>query len=430
MNLNKGQNYLTALPKFITSPKKIKCSKHPDNIANSYCTDCEIFICNHTGCGNTHLFHQIENLDDLIFNQILPKLKELININSKYLNNEKELNKNKVVKSFINLSNKSLKKKIIEEKENINNKFLECYTEIQNLREEYFSQIDIITNNIKTNLDNLSKNFINQKLNELNKDLIKKINLSDNNLETLIKKIGKKDYISNMNNIIKDNKSIKKENINNEKLNKKLNEFEKMKENSFEEINKKIVNLFNNIIKNIKNEYDSLIKNNKDLNKSIKDNSWISQKKLSFINYSSSQILGIDLDLFIRDLENKINNERKLNGNKQPLTWDNDLSNAIEDYFQMMNKQNNGIIDLNNLQNEIKNILIESYYYDNNYLNNIISIPYINDVVDIDKIFNYIVKYSNKNIYNENYNIIGINGEISRIDSSKINLILNLGIFN
>ena len=233
-----------------------------------------------------------------------------------------------------------------------------------------------------------------------------------------------------MNNIIKDNKSIKKENINNEKLNKKLNEFEKMKENSFEEINKKIVNLFNNIIKNIKNEYDSLIKNNKDLNKSIKDNSWISQKKLSFINYSSSQILGIDLDLFIRDLENKINNERKLNGNKQPLTWDNDLSNAIEDYFLMINKQNNGIIDSNNLQNEIKNILIESYYYDNNYLNNIISIPYINDVVDIDKIFNYIVKYSNKNIYNENYNIIGINGEISRIDSSKINLILNLGIFN
>ena len=27
-------------------------------------------------------------------------------------------------------------------------KFLECYTEIQNLREEYFSQIDIITDNI------------------------------------------------------------------------------------------------------------------------------------------------------------------------------------------------------------------------------------------------------------------------------------------
>ena len=77
MNLNISQNYLISLPKFITSPKKIKCSKHPDNIANSYCTDCEIFICSHTGCGNTHLFHQVENLDDLLFTQILPKLKEI-----------------------------------------------------------------------------------------------------------------------------------------------------------------------------------------------------------------------------------------------------------------------------------------------------------------------------------------------------------------
>ena len=243
--------------------------------------------------------------------------------------------------------------------------------------------------------------------------------------------IGKKDYISNMSNIINDNNSIKKENMNNEKLNKKLDEFEKIKEKNFEQINKKVINFFNTITKNIiKKEYDNLINNKNDLNKIIKKNSLISQKILSVIQFSSSQLLGIDLALFIRDLENKINNERKLKGNKQPLNWDNDLSNSIEDYFQIRNKNNNGNIDLNNLQNEIKNILIESYYYDNNYLNNIISIPYINDVLDIDKIFEYIVKYSNQNIFNEKYNIIGINGEISRIDSSKINLILNLGIFN
>lgn len=82
-SFNFTSNYLNVLPQFLSKPRQIKCSNHNENIANSFCSDCGIFICKQTGCGNTHLFHQVENLDDLIFNQILSKLNELININSK-----------------------------------------------------------------------------------------------------------------------------------------------------------------------------------------------------------------------------------------------------------------------------------------------------------------------------------------------------------
>ena len=62
-------NYLKILPQFLSKPRQIKSSNHIENTANSFYTDCGIFICKQIECGNTHIFHQVENLDYLIFNQ-------------------------------------------------------------------------------------------------------------------------------------------------------------------------------------------------------------------------------------------------------------------------------------------------------------------------------------------------------------------------
>ena len=134
----------------------------------------------------------------------------------------------------------------------------------------------------------------------------------------------------------------------------------------------------------------------------------------------------VDLDLLIRDLLKKINEERELNGVSQKLNWDNDLCNSIEDFFKRRNGNFNGIFNFTCLSDEIKNILNHSYYNEQNFLDNIISIPYINKEANIEKIYEFIFKNSKNAILSENYNIIGINGEISREDSSKINLIISL----
>ena len=123
MNVNFTSNYLNSLPQFLSKPRHIKCSSHPDYSANSFCSDCGIFICKQTGCGNKHLYHQVENLDDLLFSQILPKLNELVNINSKVFfksninNNGLTLNTNFLFS--VNLYKNNLKKFIIDEKEKI-----------------------------------------------------------------------------------------------------------------------------------------------------------------------------------------------------------------------------------------------------------------------------------------------------------------------
>ena len=134
----------------------------------------------------------------------------------------------------------------------------------------------------------------------------------------------------------------------------------------------------------------------------------------------------MDLDLFIRNLIKKINEERKLNGNNIILNWDNDLSNSAEDFLKKKNGNFNEIFDLNSFSKEIRTILNQSYYNEENYLNKIITIPYINEDADIENII-HILKNSYKFIFSNDYNIIGINAEISKVDSSKINLIINLG---
>ncbi|MBR3860837.1 MAG: hypothetical protein IKM84_03010, partial [Oscillospiraceae bacterium] len=97
---------------------------------------------------------------------------------------------------------------------------------------------------------------------------------------------------------------------------------------------------------------------------------------------------------------------RKLNGNNIILNWDNDLSNSAEDFLKKKNGNFNEIFDLNSFSKEIRTILNQSYYNEENYLNKIITIPYINEDADIENII-HILKNSYKFIFSNDYNIIG-----------------------
>jgi hypothetical protein len=448
-SFNFTSNYLNVLPQFLSKPRQIKCSNHNENIANSFCSDCGIFICKQTGCGNTHLFHQVENLDDLIFNQILSKLNELININSKTFfksnnNNNNILTNNRNYLSSINLYKNNLKKFIIDEKEKICVKFNECLNIIQNLYQEFLSQFDFYMENVNQKLDLLDKTILSnnqfldninleKKISQLNKDVISMINLSNNKIENFILMIGKKEYINNMDEIIKDIK-LKIENNNKsnyinsyKEFNDQIEEIKNYSKKSFYLIEDKGENFFNTLIQNLRTEYQKVINFKNELinNFQLNNKNNVSPKKLSGITISS-KILLVDLDLLIRDLLKKINKERELNGVSQKLNWDNDLCNSIEDFFKRRNGNFNGIFNFTCLSDEIKNILNRSYYNEQNFLDNIISIPYINKEANIEKIYEFIFKNSKNAILSENYNIIGINGEISREDSSKINLIISL----
>ncbi len=445
MNVNFTSNYLNSLPQFLSKPRHIKCSNHPDYSANSFCSDCGIFICKQTGCGNKHLYHQVENLDDLLFSQILPKLNELVNINSKVFfksninNNGLTLNTNFLFS--VNLYKNNLKKFIIDEKEKICLKYKDVLTILQKVYQEYLSQFDIFMDNINQKLDLLIKNITSsyqfldnnfeKQLNKLNQDIINMINISNHKLESFVKMIGKKEYIDNMSEILSNIQFQNNNKTNYVSLNQEFNnQIEQIKNNakeSYSPIDKKGETFFNNLINNFQIEYQNLIKYNNNLLKSFNMNndSLTSPKKLSNIKIPK-KILIIDLDLFIRDLIKKINEERKLNGNNIILNWDNDLSNSAEDFLKKKNGNFNEIFDLNSFSKEIRTILNQSYYNEENYLNKIITIPYINEDADIENII-HILKNSYKFIFSNDYNIIGINAEISKVDSSKINLIINLG---
>ena len=102
------------------------------------------------------------------------------------------------------------------------------------------------------------------------------------------------------------------------------------------------------------------------------------------------------------------------------LNWDNDLSNSIEDFLKIKKGNFLGIFNLNDLSQEIKNILRKSYYNEQHFLDYITYIPCINQKTNIDKIFEFINNSSKNSILNDNFNIIGINGEISNENSSKL----------
>jgi hypothetical protein len=444
MNINFTSNYLNSLPQFLSKPRNIKCSNHPENLANSYCCDCGVFICKQIGCGNIHLYHQVENLDDLLFYQILPKLNELIDINSKVFF-QSNINNNGLTLSTnflfsINLYKNNLKQFIIEEKEKIFLKYKEVFNILQKVYHEYLNQFDIFMDNINQKLDLLIKNItssyqlldnnIEKKLNNLNQDISNMINISNNKIESFVKLIGKKEYIDNMNKILK---NIQSENNNkknyvtlNQEFNNQIEEIKNYAKQSFSSIDKKGETFLNNLLNNFKVDYENLIKFNNDLKErfNMSNNKFISPKKLSKI---ANSILNLDndLDLFIRDLFNKINEERKLNGNNKELNWDNDLSNSAEDFLNQKNGKFNEY-DLNSYSNEIKNILNQSYYNEVDYLNKINTIPYINQDKDIEKIIQVLNNYY-KYIFSNDFNIIGINAEFSKVDKSKINLIINLG---
>jgi hypothetical protein len=256
------------------------------------------------------------------------------------------------------------------------------------------------------------------------------INISNNKIESFVKLIGKKEYIDNMNKILK---NIQSENNNkknyvtlNQEFNNQIEEIKNYAKQSFSSIDKKGETFLNNLLNNFKVDYENLIKFNNDLKErfNMSNNKFISPKKLSKIANSIIN-LDNDLDLFIRDLFNKINEERKLNGNNKELNWDNDLSNSAEDFLNQKNGKFNEY-DLNYYSNEIKNILNQSYYNEVDYLNKINTIPYINQDKDIEKIIQVLNNYY-KYIFSNDFNIIGINAEFSKVDKSKINLIINLG---
>jgi hypothetical protein len=291
-------------------------------------------------------------------------------------------------------------------------------------------KLDLLIKNITSSYQFLDNNFEKQ-LNKLNQDIINMINISNHKLESFVKMIGKKEYIDNMSEILSNIQFQNNNKTNYVSLNQEFNnQIEQIKNNakeSYSPIDKKGETFFNNLINNFQIEYQNLIKYNNNLLKSFNMNndSLTSPKKLSNIKIPK-KILIIDLDLFIRDLIKKINEERKLNGNNIILNWDNDLSNSAEDFLKKKNGNFNEIFDLNSFSKEIRTILNQSYYNEENYLNKIITIPYINEDADIENII-HILKNSYKFIFSNDYNIIGINAEISKVDSSKINLIINLG---
>lgn len=123
------------------------CSTHKNKKATSICLDCKIFCCLDDNCGQPHIYHNIDNVDYLIDNQIVPLLKNYMEIN-------KNVNEN-YTKRMLNLNQfkNNLKNFAIEEKRKVDDDYKNIIMNIQNIYNNYMEGINEFIESLSVRFD-------------------------------------------------------------------------------------------------------------------------------------------------------------------------------------------------------------------------------------------------------------------------------------
>ena len=469
--------------KFSFLSNQIYCKTHKNQPAKTVCLDCKTFCCMSENCGQSHIYHSIENIDYLVNQQILPMIHSLGDIND---NNKKNKNNNSArLGEFKN----NLKQFAITEKKNIDDEYRNILDTLQTVYKNYMEDINEFISGMDLKFD-----LIHEKMNQhQDKDFLDEIN---SNLENLLKASNgiSENFIidiakaaKGLNTKIKSiaNSSIKFD------FEKEIAEIKSSAEKEHQKLDK--IEYLKGINKKLENDIISMGKNrqkNRDSASLSKMKRMVSVGASNLGVMSRDNSLGVDLDIFVRNLYDTINKVRldvneglkilddyleMINTNDEnalnqtnlndtinnvnnricleqnspiqeklsfiyqylinlgsdyknkvtPFEWDNDLSNAAEDYFKTFNGKIER--DPKNYQFQMQDIILKNYYAEHE---NIFSITYhgspnINKIIMgflINELYWSAITKQNI-IFNLNYNNIGICG-ISSV-YNKLILIIN-----
>lgn len=126
---------------------KIYCSQHQKEAAKSYCADCSVFCCMAENCGQPHIYHNMENFDYLINNQVLPMVKTLLEVNKLHDSNFQFQMTN------INTFKNNLRNFAINEKRKIDDSYKQLTQVITEIYSIYMQDINELIESLNLRFD-------------------------------------------------------------------------------------------------------------------------------------------------------------------------------------------------------------------------------------------------------------------------------------
>ena len=125
----------------------IHCKTHPREIAKSICIDCKTFCCLNDSCGQKHIYHNIENLDYLMNNQIYPFLRSFLDVNKSSDTSQNLQN--------LNIFKKNLKNFAIQEKRKTDDYYKKILSDLEYIYKTYLEGINDFIDTLDNKFDYL-----------------------------------------------------------------------------------------------------------------------------------------------------------------------------------------------------------------------------------------------------------------------------------